>query len=284
MTTSLQRMADVRAFAAVARPWLLRDEIENNLMLSIVQGIVTSAIVCADAYFAVIRSGGDIVGCALRTPPHKLLLTRVPDEAIPFLAHDMTSVYQSLPAVLGPDATARAFAGAWASLTGATFTAGMNQRLYVLDRITRPNPIPPGHLRAATARDQGVATLWLQAFVDEAAAFPIQPHAEARRLIREGRLAFWEHQAPVSMAAVSGSTDHGARIGWVYTPPEHRRRGYAGACVAELSQHQFDAGKRYCVLYTDLANPTSNQIYQRLGYRPVSDVRDYEFSGPRDAG
>jgi predicted GNAT family acetyltransferase len=89
---------------------------------------------------------------------------------------------------------------------------------------------------------------------------------------------------PVSLAGYGGPTRHGIRIGPVYTPPAERRRGYASACVAALSQQLLDRGRRFCFLFTDLANPTSNHIYQQIGYRPVSDVDEYRFGVAADGG
>ena len=68
------------------------------------------------------------------------------------------------------------------------------------------------------------------------------------------------------------------RVNAVYTPPGLRGRGYASACVAALSQKLLDEGRRYCFLFTDLANPTSNRIYQAVGYEAVVDVDEYKFS------
>jgi predicted GNAT family acetyltransferase len=81
----------------------------------------------------------------------------------------------------------------------------------------------------------------------------------------------------VSMVGVSGETPNGIRVAPVYTPPELRGRGYASACVAAVTQAQFDRGRRFCFLFTDLANPTSNKIYQAIGYEPVCDVDEYRF-------
>jgi predicted GNAT family acetyltransferase len=33
------------------------------------------------------------------------------------------------------------------------------------------------------------------------------------------------------------------------------------------------------LLYTDLANPTANRLYARLGYRPVEDAVMFVFDG-----
>ncbi|GAC1375090.1 MAG: hypothetical protein NVSMB32_18100 [Actinomycetota bacterium] len=87
----------------------------------------------------------------------------------------------------------------------------------------------------------------------------------------------WDNAGPVSMAATGGPTPHGGRVYAVYTPPEHRGRGYASACVAAVSQHMLNRGLRYCFLFTDLANPIANHIYQEIGYRPVAPFDWYRF-------
>jgi uncharacterized protein len=86
---------------------------------------------------------------------------------------------------------------------------------------------------------------------------------------------------PRSMAAVVRRTPRGSGIAALYTPPEHRGRGYATALVATLSRGDMERGSAFCFLHTDLANPTSNRIYQRIGYRPVCDVVDLVFEPAR---
>ena len=90
----------------------------------------------------------------------------------------------------------------------------------------------------------------------------------------------WEDGGPVSMLQATGATPHGIRIGAVYTPPELRRRGYASALTAAASQAELDRGRRWCFLFTNLANPTSNRIYQAIGYRPIRDLRICRFDRP----
>ena len=80
------------------------------------------------------------------------------------------------------------------------------------------------------------------------------------------------------MAGAGGQTPRGIRIGPVYTPPALRRRGYASNLVAAVTQHQFDEGRTFCFLFTDRANPTSNKIYQSLGYQSVIDVDQWHFA------
>jgi hypothetical protein len=136
-------------------------------------------------------------------------------------------------------------------------------------------------MRTARLEDRELVTTWFQGFVRES-----QPHHDdslenAREIadywLKSGGLRIWEHDTPVSMAGAGGPTPHGIKIGAVYTPPELRRRGYASALVAALSQQQLDSGRRFCFLFTDLSNPTSNKIYREIGYEPVVDVDEYHF-------
>jgi predicted GNAT family acetyltransferase len=160
----------------------------------------------------------------------------------------------------------------------------MGQRVYEL-RSVRPVHGVAGRLRDATPGDRPLLVRWTAEFHAEAlgesdhsriedsvdAAFV--PSPEGRRLF------LWEVDgAPVSMAGVAGRTPRGIRVGVVYTPPALRSRGYASACVAAVSQAQLDAGREACFLFTDLANPTSNAIYQAIGYEPVADSEVYAFS------
>ena len=233
-------------------------------------------------YFATIERANDIVGCAFRTPPYKLGLTRMPLEAVPLLAADVAEAYEELPAVLGPDAVARAFGDAWNRLKGVRAAPGTRQRIHILERVRPPSPKAPGRMRRARPADIPLVARWLQAFVQETAlGDPGNPVERARRLCGgEGGkrlLALWANEEPVSMAGFPAYTRHGVRIGYVYTPDDYRRRGYATALVAGLSSQALDLGFGHCVLYTDLANPTSNRIYRSVGYRPLQDVMDVEF-------
>ena len=95
-----------------------------------------------------------------------------------------------------------------------------------------------------------------------------------------GGVAIWEDGEAVSLSGYGARTPHGIRIGPVYTPPELRGRGYASALVASLTQQLLSGGRDFCFLFTDLANPTSNSIYQRVGYRPVTDIEVWKFEAP----
>ena len=133
-------------------------------------------------------------------------------------------------------------------------------------------------MRVIAETDLDLVTSWLAAFVSELdLAEPRDPAEIARTRLAAGDLYVWDDGGPVSMVGFGGKTPNGIRLNFVYTPEDKRRRGYATACVAALTQMLIDRGNRYCALYTDLANPTSNAIYQRIGYEPLCDAAEYEL-------
>jgi predicted GNAT family acetyltransferase len=136
-------------------------------------------------------------------------------------------------------------------------------------------------MRVATTADRELVRDWVEGFMFEAfgEADPDEVAASTDRwLARRGRtLYLWDDDRAVSMTGVGGATPNGIRIGPVYTPPAVRGHGYASTLVAAVSQAELDAGRRFCFLFTDLANPTSNHIYQAIGYEPVRDMAVYGF-------
>lgn len=141
-------------------------------------------------------------------------------------------------------------------------------------------------MRTADHGDRDLLTRWLAAFNTEALGQSVDVVGMGqfadRWIARQGRTMYlWVVDGrAVSMVGVSGETPNGIRVAPVYTSPELRGRGYASALTAATTQRQLDDGKRYCFLFTDLANPTSNHIYQVIGYEAVSDAADYRFDPP----
>ncbi len=233
-----------------------------------------------------LQDDGTVVGAALRTPPWRLVLsTGQVEAAFALLAEDIAAQMlpgmAPLPGVQGPRDSAAAFATAWVARTGRPHRLSDQLRVFSLSRVRPPRPAT-GVMRDATPDDQSVVTEWLQAFHDEATpADPTQDYEQvARRWInRQGRrLVVWEDAgAPVAVAGIAGPTPNGIRIGPVYTPPPARGRGYASNLVAAASQAELDAGRRFVFLFTDVSNPTSNKIYEAIGYEPAGDVDEYEF-------
>ena len=283
------RFSDVAQFLERAEPWLLKSEAENNLILGLARQLIRGDHgYDQPVYLSIIEDDAAVVGCAYRTPPYKLGLTRMPSAVLPLLVRNVAEVYSELPAVMGPESEATLFADLWTRQFGGQYVVAMRQRVHALSGVIQPGNSPPGRLRLAESADVPLATDWIHAFIRDtqtsAAATVSFPRSDATvraeviRHIDSGSLYLWEDQQTRSMAAAVGPTPNGIRVGYVYTPPEFRRRGYATALVANLSQLLLDGGRRCCFLYTDLANPTSNAIYARIGYRPVCDVVDVHFT------
>ncbi|MGQ0561175.1 MAG: GNAT family N-acetyltransferase [Gemmatimonadota bacterium] len=267
------RHGSPEAFLTRAESWLLENEAEHNLILGIAAQL--KGTTSSNAYFATLEHDEQIVGCAFRTPPYKLGVTRMPLGAVQPLIDDATSVFDDIPAVLGPETVASAVADGIARKRGRETNAGMRQRIYELHRVMQPSRMPAGRLRLAQPADHDVLREWLSAFATETNHGPADARAYAQAHIANKTVFVWDDDGPKSTALWAGITPHGVRIGFVYTPPEHRGRGHASAVTAGASARALDSGYAFCCLYTDLANRTSNAIYQQIGYRAVCDVVDY---------
>jgi uncharacterized protein len=267
---TLRRYNDPADFLDQARPFLRAAEAENVLML----GICETREVHEPCYLAVVEEDDAVVACALRTPPHSVLLTRADRGALELLAADLLVKYPDLPSVAGPEPAVGQFAELWSALAGTNARLETRMRVFEACEVDRPAR-PPGRFRAAGEADLPALEQWATAFVEEVGLR--EPGATAREQIGEGRLFVWDDGRPVTMAAWAGRTGRTVRINSVFTPPDLRGHGYASACVASLTQRLLDEGLASCCLYTDLANPTSNKIYQAVGYRPVCDAAEYSL-------
>jgi predicted GNAT family acetyltransferase len=278
----IERPKDADEFLARAGEFLLAREAVHNLPLGLCSRLRTHPLLYGEEpYFAVALDGGRVVAAAMRTPPHNLILTAVDDlTALEPFVEDAQSAFGSLPGVGGPREPAGRFAEIWAARTGSKAEIAMRLRIYEADQ-TRPPEGVPGRMRPYEERDRELVIAWMDAFVDEAMA-EHPPESSEEWLDRrrdDGAIVIWEVDGEaVSMGGYGGETPNGNRIGPIYTPPELRRRGYASALTAALTQMLLDGGRRFCFLFTDLANPTSNSIYQQIGYRAVADVDQWSFS------
>jgi predicted GNAT family acetyltransferase len=277
----LTRHESAADFLAQAGGFLGAREAEHNLILGLSSRLQVAPLLYGEpAYFAVVEQDGRVVGATMRTPPHNLILSEVDDlAAIGPLVEDARAVFDSIPGVVGPKEAVAVFAAAWP----AEARLELAQRAFRADHVDVPAGVP-GRMRDYERSDRELAAAWMDAFSDE--ALPERPPESSEDFVdrreedADGGVVLWEDGgAVVSMAGFGGRTPNGIRIGPVYTPPELRGRGYASALTAELTQRLLDGGLRFCFLFTDLANPTSNSIYQKIGYEPVSDIDLWTFSG-----
>jgi predicted GNAT family acetyltransferase len=234
-----------------------------------------------DPVFGTLERDGAVRAVFLRTPPWWLTLTPLTEEEADSLAVRLAAEGHALPGVSAERDTAAAFAGAWQRRTGTGTRIKERQRLYRLGELTPPRPAPPGRARLAGPADRDRLITWFDAFMAEIG----QPRAQdagawADSRVSHGGVTFWETPdgTPAAMAGVTVEVAGQIRVAPVYTPPELRGRGYAGAATTEVSRVARDSGAEV-LLFTDLSNPTTNGLYQRIGYRPVADFAVHEFAG-----
>jgi uncharacterized protein len=257
----------------------IEPRLECNVMATILESVRDGEYASRTPIFAYGRGDDGRVGfAALRTPPWHMLASELDPSHAPALIKEWLEVDPELPGANGLTDTARAIAGAWRSHTHGETACRMAMALHALTEVDDP-PFPaPGRLRQPTDGEQDLLIAWTEEFAREA---HLQGANHAREIVatrqRTGRLMLWDDGGPVSLVAQSRPVAGVARIGPVYTPPEHRRRGYASGAVAALSRLALNDGAHTCMLYTDLANPTSNKIYAEVGYRRFADWEEHAF-------
>jgi len=264
-------------FLDVAGDYLRTEPARNTVMLTILESLRQRGLAVYGDTPPIFGWHTDAArltdGALLQTPPYPVLLAPLPEGSVPDLIELLTESGSPLAAVnlAGPDEAS--VSAAWAAVTaGGTVTARTRSRLFWLAGLVPPDPAPAGCARVATDGDLGLLVSWHAAFADEAESIAIEPERTVRDRMSYGGIMLWEADAePVAMAALSREVAGVTRVVTVYTPPRFRRCGYGGAITTTVSQAALDAGAAQVVLYTDVANPTSNALYQRLGYRPVED-------------
>ncbi len=289
MTLQVHRYNSVDEFLAAAGDFLVAREAEHNLMLGICSTIRADPARYAEdspTFATVTDAAGRVMAASLRTPPFNQVLSWTDErEAVDALVDALRDA--PLPGMLGPKEPAAQFAARWASLTGQAAHVDVAERIFRLERVITPDSLASGSWRSGEARDRELLLRWWLDFLAEAMpeqSPPPDPGAFVDRWIASDHqwIYLWEVGGQVvSLVGAGAETPNGVRIGPVYTPPEQRNRGYASALTAAASQNQLDRGRRFVFLFTDLANPTSNKIYQSIGYKPVCDVDMYRFeAGP----
>lgn len=279
---TVERYEKVEDFIQMAGPYLIRQEAAHNLIFGVCTTLLTHPGYYEGFYLATARAGRRVVGAAMRTGSHALVLSEMATgDAVEALVTDAQAFYGTTPGIMGPSAIIEEAVAIWERLSGQRGQVAMRQRIYQLDQVI-PAKNVRGFMRASEAADVDQLAVWMEAF--QAEALGTHDPAQAALVVdlyRQGNgrgLYVWEVDgAMVSMTGYTGETPHGIRVNSVYTPPEQRGNGYASGLVAALSQHLLDSGYQFCFLFTDRDNPTSNKIYQRIGYREVCDTEEWRF-------
>lgn len=272
---------DIRDYCERVMPSLLLSEVQNNLPVGILQRGLRAEEENDWLMARLEDEAGQDVLIALMTPPHNLILVcpggGAPQAAVRVLAEKLRERAVDVPGVFAEKALSHAFAQAYCAAAGLRYEVQMNERVYRLDAVA---DIPHvGALRPAEERDMHFLPYWLKAFEDEClgAQGPLDAQG-ARAGIERGELFLLEADGrPVSLVGSTRQMPGGRSVGPVYTPPYLRGNGFASCAVAQISRLILARGNAYCALFTDLSNPISNSIYQKVGYRPICDYMQARF-------
>lgn len=272
-------------FADAVRPWLMCEPVLHNVFLTLVDAKRDGLTPLSDdeRWIRAVDGRGDVVGAAMWLSPGPLLLGEVAGPVAHAIADFLAGGPAGVPGSIATTQVGEWFADRYARAAGVSASPRNSSRVFCLDVEPVPPFEVPGRARPATQADRELLIAWADAFSAEA-----DPHRgpvdssvpiDARLKHGGGLLWLWEDRdEPVAVAWITRPVAGMARISGVYTPPERRGRGYASGCVAVASRHAQTALRSRCMLYADLANPTSNRIYQALGYRAVADVQEWVFT------
>lgn len=294
---TLEFIEDPRAFLAAAEAHLAADPVLTTVVSTVTHRVIGEEARGVPApdhprWWVVVRQADDVVGVAMRTAPfapYPLFVLPMPEAGARAIARALHDRGEEVCGVNGALPAAQVLAAETARFVGGQPSVHEHTRLFELGELVEPAPVG-GRLRLAREDDLDQALAWYHAFSRDAAEQAGHGALEGEQVTWEdmlvridaGRVWFWEDEAGerVHVTGANPPSFGVARIGPVYTPREHRRRGYASAAVAAVSRRLLDDGTRVC-LFTDQANPTSNKIYQQLGFRPVVDMANLLVDGAR---
>ncbi len=275
---------NINNFLDTTREILLASEAENGLMLGIAE------LLKADPNYygtkpllATVSSSSGIELVVMMTPPFKIQIIACGNnslEAVETLTKNIGNSNWYVPGVIAEKNIAETFAKNYCEKTGRKLKIVMSMRIFKLTEVAKRD-YPEGNFRVATMDDFDLCLDWTKKFMidcfgENSNNTPDDSnHLEDK--IKSGFFYLWEKDKPVSMAARTRPTPNSECVASVYTPPDERGKGYATAVVSELSKEILKSGKKFCTLFTDLANPTSNSIYQKIGYKPIADICDCMF-------
>ena len=283
------RCATPEEFLAATTSYRGLDPIRANLLGSIAVAVAGGDRLY-DAYWwwLINDAQGAVVGAAFRTAPFGLSLGPMPLEAATLLAGAVAREDDQFPWVSGNEEVISEFLRAYRENQSPgsrrVATPGRQRLLYELTNLRVPKV--EGSCRLATLDDFALVEQWTRdfsEFIEGEASTPSEnDRAALVARVRSGMMSLWcVNEVPVSMAGhaspVDTPTSQVTRVGPVYTPAQFRGHGYGSAVTAALSATLLGGGSRV-MLYTDATNPTSNGVYQRLGYERLDQVAQFDFA------
>ncbi|WP_214785331.1 GNAT family N-acetyltransferase [Exiguobacterium sp. s183] len=266
---------DPNHFADRVMDALLKEEAKNSLMIGVLNNVIQGVYEAFHQF--TVEENGKLLAILQVTPPHPLHYIVVDSEQVEklpaFIIPHLLENEIPFTEVVSERAQAERFGKAWQEITSGTSEMFMSQGLYRLDEV-EDIEMAKGHMRKATTADQAQLEAWYSAFEAESGLRSSPPEKVTKAvqtMLDREEAVFWEvDEQVVSCAKRARPTENGITVSFVYTSPDARGRGYARSLVADLSRQLLET-KSFCVLYTDLTNPTSNKIYQEVGYEQIMD-------------
>jgi len=257
--------------------FLEKDELINSNFLSV---LLTPRESTPQLSF--LQLNDQIVFAGIQTAKEKgLIISTGTEEAAKIFALNFSNNHPNLTRAVGPNEAISIFSRIYSDCSSKKHTILTNVRFFVLEKI---NPLinrSHGKTRIATTSDFDLVKNWHREFDDDAHRAGKRTEEELNSLVTNGIkkemiFIFDDGSKPISLAANMRGTKDLGFIAPVYTPKEYRGKGYASAIVTDLSQMILNKFKKPA-LFTDLSNPTSNSIYQKIGFKAVSDFKEIKF-------
>lgn len=277
----IQKYSSIKDFLSLVEPMLLEREAENSLMLGLCRSLVSEVKLPEKILLLVVIRNSLPYTVAVQTPPFNLILSKSDREAIDELTNFFSQNKIIIPGVVGPNTESTLFAEIYSSKMKCNYVLGMDQRIYEAKHIIVPEV--KGSLKSASQKESNIVSQWLYEFGQESLParekFSFEFAQEwANKAIAEKTAYLWLDSIGnhVSVAHTGRPTQNGISIRAVFTPRDFRRLGYGSAVVANLSKKMLESFQ-FCSLYTDASNPTSNKIYEAIGYKMVAESNHYNF-------
>jgi hypothetical protein len=272
----LYRHPDARAFLERAAPWLLTREIENGVVLqSARQARADDKHYERPIYWATFEPGGQLLGCAYRTPPYKVGVTTLPDAAIAPLVSDLAATYPGpIGGFSGPDPTVTALASAWVERRGGSWSVNTRGRLMSFSTSTADD-VKKGVLRLAGASDMALAQSWGAAASIDSGIAALDGNL-CTQLLRAKLLYFWADDEPRCMIGLLRETRDSVAVGIVYTPAAFRGLGYGTTALDALNRLLDERGVKNRYLWIDPASDGAQALAAKMGCRFVYDSLDID--------
>jgi len=273
---------DAKAFFEKTQQILEKDEINGSLINGIIKKVISNKNAYGDKepWFFIGYNEEEISVLAIMTPPYKMLIYgNFEKDVINGLIVEIDSKNIFIPGITGENKITEYFVMEWIRKHNCRYKVDTNLRLFILQNVNNYTK-PTGIFRKGELSE--LDTIYpLRKYFSIECNEPVNDtiiYESLKNSIKQEEVYVWEDGSIVAMAVKTRPTENGMTVGGVYTLKEHRQKGYATALVSELSQNILNFGKKFCILYTDLSNPTSNSIYQKIGYKPVVDSISYSFN------